>query len=584
MGIPRLIATLEPYSNQHKLQNEEVVIDGPALAYHVSWICRQSGHSYPSSALLQQVVLQWLDALADQGIKIEAIYFDGFLPPAKRPTRMERMIKSAGQLNQLYAVSSNIYAQICSQGKNVILREDMFQAKAPLTEKVPAPTFLVPAVLDVLRDSSAYAAMVHVVPGEADAVCAKHLADHGGTVLTSDSDLLIHDLGSGKVAFLRDMHTQGDESDLLCNQYEPKEIRQRLGLEKSNLVRFGYELSLAPHSTVSQLVRKCETQDVDSVHEFEHFCEEYIHAEASKVPLTPDQQGTLPIKNLDPRLSELAVQLGNGPREPEVFLPISLDNPMRESAWVPCSWLRQVAYTLLAHLIGSKCTAVSEYRRVQRQQQQGKLLDIMSPDELQKAITHLENAGIWPSPQVKGFSKPARYLSLLTMDPYDPDDTRVPHARRILEQAALRTLPQEGQEQWNVVHLTAQVQAYAYSIRMVKQVLSMCDAACWDSIISSSGPTKHQAVADAIGSIAISTSLEDVPDLRAIRHYINSLHEPDKKAEVQSMLNLTPEQFSALGNTRKKKRKTSKEARDGKPKKMSRPSLSSNSFSILQDE
>ncbi|KAI6782718.1 uncharacterized protein J7T54_000861 [Emericellopsis cladophorae] len=130
------------------------------------------------------------------------------------------------------------------------------------------------------------------------------------------------------------MQTQGDHSDLLCKQYEPKEVRQRLGLEKSNLVRFGYELSIAPHSTVSQLVRKCETQDVDSVHEFEIFCEEYIHAETSKVPLTPDQQGTLPIKNLDPRLSELAVQLGNDPKEPEVFLPISLDNPMRESAWI----------------------------------------------------------------------------------------------------------------------------------------------------------------------------------------------------------------------------------------------------------
>jgi hypothetical protein len=225
--------------------------------------------------------------------------------------------------------------------------------------------------------------------------------------------------------------------------------------------------------------------------------------------------------------------------------------------------LRQVAYTLLARLVGSNCVSVSEYRRVQRQQQQGKVLEIMSPQALQEAITYLENASTWPSPQIKNFSKPAQYLSLLTMDPYDPNDTRVPYANRALEQVVCEGLPQEGQEQWIVVHLTAQAQAYAYSLKILKDVLSLFDAACLDAVRTDPVLASYRAVAEAVDSMAISTSLDELPDVRAVKQYIDDLKQSDKKAEVQAMLGLTAEQclpWQSLGTKRGKQAERLKEA------------------------
>lgn len=68
MGIPHLITTLERYASDKTLQNQPVVIDGPALAYHVLHICRIQGASQPSYSLLSRVVIDWLDRLKDQQV------------------------------------------------------------------------------------------------------------------------------------------------------------------------------------------------------------------------------------------------------------------------------------------------------------------------------------------------------------------------------------------------------------------------------------------------------------------------------------------------------------------------------------
>lgn len=68
MGIPHLITTLERYASDKTLQSQTVVIDGPALAYHVLHICRIRGASQPSYSLLGRVVIDWLDRLKDQRV------------------------------------------------------------------------------------------------------------------------------------------------------------------------------------------------------------------------------------------------------------------------------------------------------------------------------------------------------------------------------------------------------------------------------------------------------------------------------------------------------------------------------------
>lgn len=70
MGIPHLISTLEPYAAHGVLDDDRVVIDGPALAYHILYICNRHGITQPSYQLLGDTTITWLDALASHGVSV----------------------------------------------------------------------------------------------------------------------------------------------------------------------------------------------------------------------------------------------------------------------------------------------------------------------------------------------------------------------------------------------------------------------------------------------------------------------------------------------------------------------------------
>ena len=70
MGIPHLISTLEPFAVQHQLTDEDLVVDGPALAYHALHLCRRNGVGQPSYGLLGATALQWLRQLVSGGLSM----------------------------------------------------------------------------------------------------------------------------------------------------------------------------------------------------------------------------------------------------------------------------------------------------------------------------------------------------------------------------------------------------------------------------------------------------------------------------------------------------------------------------------
>lgn len=70
MGISHLYTTLQPLAAPAVLTDETVVIDGPALAYHVLHICRANGVDQPSYGLLSRVTLFWLDQLSQQNVVV----------------------------------------------------------------------------------------------------------------------------------------------------------------------------------------------------------------------------------------------------------------------------------------------------------------------------------------------------------------------------------------------------------------------------------------------------------------------------------------------------------------------------------
>ena len=126
-----------------------------------------------------------------------AIYFDGYLPASKSDVRLGRVVESSTASNN-YFLFTKIGIGRGSDDRPPFLRRKH--------SRIPIPAFAVPAILEALRSSKRYGHLTHLVPGEADEFCASHVSREGGALLTSDSDLLLYDLGqTGSVVFFNDI-------------------------------------------------------------------------------------------------------------------------------------------------------------------------------------------------------------------------------------------------------------------------------------------------------------------------------------------------------------------------------------------
>lgn len=222
MGIPHLTLHLRPYADYTKnLSNQDVVIDGPALAYHIYLLCltlrpgaKNAFEAAPTYAELGEAVTLWLGFLQPLHLTVKKIFFDGFLPTSKKEVRLQRLETYTKQL-RTYSAASNL---ALPSGKKVVASGRPLLDGAPLAknaQKIPAAAFQVSAILDALVASEKYRHMVQVVPDEADAFCASYVRAYGGVILTGDSDLLIYDLGpSGSVIFFRDLEVRQESGKL----------------------------------------------------------------------------------------------------------------------------------------------------------------------------------------------------------------------------------------------------------------------------------------------------------------------------------------------------------------------------------
>ncbi|KAI4146515.1 MAG: hypothetical protein L6R39_003434, partial [Caloplaca ligustica] len=127
---------------------------------------------------------------------------------------------------------------------------------------IPAPPFLVPAVLDALARSNQYAAITTVVPGEADPYCALAARNLDATILTSDSDLLVYDIGpKASVMFFNQISTSPGEAVLdtvlQANVFVTAAIAKRLQLP--NLHRLAYEIKADPTVSFAEALRRAKS-------------------------------------------------------------------------------------------------------------------------------------------------------------------------------------------------------------------------------------------------------------------------------------------------------------------------------------
>lgn len=436
-----------------------------------------------------------------------AIYFDGFLPPAKKPIRLERLLQSSLQLQRLHARNLDFSEYSSSVSSHVV--PPLFAGHESRKTITHTPPFLVPAILECLRGSERYASLVHLVPGEADEYCAEHALTHGGVILSSDSDLLIHNLGSGSVVFFGDVRPKTKAAEdsrsqgLVAVRYCPREIASRLRLSpnpEQGMLRFGYELSKDVHASMSQLRVSCRSPlpATDNRH-FQAFSQPYepLSAESRSTATTFSSSAA---SRLDPRISELVLQSPGyqrfilaasseggstqGQAEPLIFLPLLLDCPVRTSAWDSSLAVRQLAYSLFRLAYPGWPGSVREYKRIQSTANRGKALPLLSKAftldaaaDLSSVLSHIAHA-FDDEPDLLWFTF-ALHQDMSCSQLQDKDPSTLSAIREILLRASSSpalsrgTTPATSNVNWVVLHLTAQFQAALYSLRILAQIIPL---------------------------------------------------------------------------------------------------------------
>ncbi|KAK0714989.1 XPG domain containing-domain-containing protein [Lasiosphaeris hirsuta] len=470
MGIPHLRRLIEPYGERKPIRPSYVTIDGPALAYHILKVCsrktlKTSPFEQPSYKLLGETAIAWLDQIGAYGLYVSAIYFDGFLPRSKRAERMRRLIGTSKDLVKYHLANpTGVPRQRPTfEEKTVELFPKSWGGDVKVTP--PTPSFLVPAIIDALRRSTEFGPRTKLVPGEADGFCAENVRSNGGIVLTSDSDLLVHDLGpDGSVVFFEDIDTDVESEHLVALQYQIPKICQRLSLKSNNnFPRVAFMLLMDPHLSLEQAAEKARSSasNTDDFDGYSEFIDDY------NSPETAPNVGVEHGSGLDPRVSEIAFRSSDD-QDLAMFLPPLLDSPSRTSAWEASKGIRQLSYSLLRSVRGTAIQSVSEFRRLQSPSS-GTRVQIPPPSDIEEEASTLLDL----LAAIKAVVKKAE-LSWLALSVYQDVALTISQGKNqplSLDLIGQYVTGMLDQGSWEFLHMLSQAQATYYSLRMLRQVI-----------------------------------------------------------------------------------------------------------------
>ena len=397
-----------------------------------------------------------LQASLNQLSTFHVVSLDGF--PVSKGTALPSPITTA----QLFDPSSSIAASL---------------------RGIPIPAFLVPAVIDALQDSE-YASVTAIVPDEADPFCAGAACKNGGIILTSDSDLLVYDVGQhGAVAFFSQLEVGKDKESLrYCEIFrasvsQPLEIAQRLGLK--DLKQFSFELLRDPSISLTEIVRRAKQQvpeplpqDASTQKTFHEYCKDYEIKMFDFKPKTTKEVVLIGENEkpqfLDPRISELILTRLS---LPSFYLPLLVEDPSRASAWNISRDLRQLAYSCLNFNTSDSITgSIMEYSR------RG---DRIEPDVIQtlpkkKTVSYTNKLAAGLETFTSLFHEYSNAIIWKTFALSEilhqcAETQKKPPSRSAL--ASQFTGQVNRKITWPHIHLTAQIEAVLYSVRMLSQIL-----------------------------------------------------------------------------------------------------------------
>ncbi|KAG8428129.1 hypothetical protein J3459_006027 [Metarhizium acridum] len=479
MGISHLYTTLRPLATWAALENEAVVIDGPALAYHILHICRASGIQQPSYALLNRVTVSWLDSLCRHNVLIRKLYFDGFLPRAKLQVRMGRMMRATTRLKRLYVSHLQGCPVSCLAADDIGADIDIYKSGGTDVCPLVDPCFLVPAVLNCLRESTQYRNITEVVPGEADHFCAANVSMHGGVLITSDSDLLVHNLGEGQVAFFRDLHTESGHCFKFLS-FAPRQIFEKVGLAyPEKAIQLAYERKMAPQATLSRLIDMCLKPTPRSA-DYIEFVGNYTMSE-EVVRLQKVGLGVPNLNDLDPRVSELILEFYsrrssismNSPIR--MFLPPLTECPGLRSAWDKSTPIRQLAYSIGSYILPRKdgCLQVREFRRVESVLYAGRQIELLPTILVREHLDDILSCAECCEADIQRDDIKFWILLAMALDKMESIQRGGETLTETIEKYFVGLTVKSGDNSvaWGIVHVAAQMQATLYSLRVLQQTL-----------------------------------------------------------------------------------------------------------------
>ncbi|KAJ9659887.1 hypothetical protein H2201_007145 [Coniosporium apollinis] len=423
-----------------------------------------------------------------------SFFFDGLLPDAKKQTRVSRLQSYLDQLSVFRALNNQGLPAAVSESLPEDFTADELFSPVVVPSRLsalPASPFLVPAAIEALLHSE-FGSVTTVVPGEADAYCADLARREGGIIVTGDSDLLAHDLGSnGSVTFfkdfeLRDAAPPAQGTALQGMQYHPANIARSIGLK--TLLPFAYAVSQDPHRGFAECVRLAKQQDEDGL-KYRIFTAEYnsttVHSTLELRLNDLERQGLAPVlKRLDPRISEYVhrtgamlipdstlklSQLSTGATF-DMYLPFLIDDPSRASAWRVGADFRQLGYSMLGLTSLSQTRVLEHERRGTRISSTGVLtLNIKGTGSYAESlISDLE--------QWIDFSKtPVAPETSREFGTYQVCKALQADAKPLPSRTEMRSLiaGQRASGSWSFVHLCGQLQAVLYSLRMLQQLMEV---------------------------------------------------------------------------------------------------------------
>ena len=210
---------------------------------------------------------------------------------------------------------------------------------------IPPAAFIVPAILDAINGSK-YVTVCTVVPGEAEVYCAAAAKASGAIVLSNDSDLFVHNLGShGAFVFLSsaDLRANDDSEEdvqkgscqtFKLSMFQPGHIAERLGLDNLQELAFEYRKITMQSTTLPEALQSAKEHQGRSRSGFEKFLKGYITepSVSESQQFSPKSLARLSShgKLLDPRISEVICQLES--KDPQIihaYLLCLIEDPAR---------------------------------------------------------------------------------------------------------------------------------------------------------------------------------------------------------------------------------------------------------------